>query len=107
MDDQVGRIILRRRHQSDEDLLLHKRILGAMENLERWIGLLRSDLGELSKRLYNTDVCELLIRGVVYPGTVIKYRDVVLVVPTLMSHRKWIFRERGLMPPPEGIALMS
>ena len=107
MDDQVGRIILRRRNHSDEDILLHKRISGAMENLERWIGSLRSDLGELSKRLYNTDICELLIRGVVYPGTVIKYRDVVLVVPTLMSHRKWIFRDRGPMPPAEGIALMS
>jgi uncharacterized protein (DUF342 family) len=105
MDDQLARIMRMRHSHSDEDLLLKKRTVGAMENLTLWIDALRISLGELSKRLYYNGICELLIRGVIYSGTVIKYRERVLIVPVKMSHRKWIFREHGPMPPPEGVSI--
>lgn len=105
MDDQLARMLRLGRSHSAEDALLQKRTLGAMENLERWIGGLRKDLAELSKRLYNPDICEILIRGVVFAGTVIKYRENVLVVPLQTSHRKWLFRAKGPLPPPEGTPL--
>jgi hypothetical protein len=101
MDEQLARI-LRLRRSSDEDLLLHKRVQGGVEILERWIGGLKKDLGELSRRLYTSDPCEILIRGIIHPGTVIRWRDHVLVVPGPLVNRKWIFREKSPLPPAEG-----
>jgi hypothetical protein len=46
------------------------------------------------------------IRGVAHPGTVIKYRDQVLVAPAELSNRRWIFRENGARTPAEGIPLL-
>ncbi len=105
MDDQLARLLRMRHSHSDEMMLLKKRTVGAMENLNIWMESLRSALGELSKRLYHNGICELLIRGVIYSETVIKYRERVLIVPVQISHRKWIFREHGAMPPPEGVSI--
>jgi uncharacterized protein (DUF342 family) len=105
MDDELARVLRLRRNPSDEETLLHKRTQGAMENLDRWITDLRRKLAELSQRLYNPDICEILIRGVIHPGTVIKYREHILIVPTLLTHRKWLFREKGPVPPAEGHAI--
>jgi uncharacterized protein len=102
MDDQLVHMMRLRRNPSDEDIMLQKRTQGAIENLERWMGTLRQELGELSKRLYSQEYCEILIRGSVYPGTVIKYREHVLIVPTKLTHRKWLFSPNAVLPPPEG-----
>lgn len=101
MDEQLARI-LRLRRSADEDLLLHKRVQGATEILERWIGGLKKELGDLSKRLYTQDGCEILIRGTVHPGTVIRWREHVLVVPGPLVNRRWYFKEKHILPPPEG-----
>jgi uncharacterized protein (DUF342 family) len=105
MDDQLAGIIRLRRGANDEDALLQKRTRGAMEILEHWIGVLRKELGELSSRLFIHEPCSILIRGIAHPGTVLKYHDDVLVVPRAVQGRKWVFREKGALPPAEGVAI--
>jgi hypothetical protein len=76
-----------------------------MEILENWIGSLRKELTELSQRLYSREPCQILIRGIAHPGTVFKYRDEIVVVTKPVANRKWVFREKGALPPPEGQAI--
>ncbi|MDB5051692.1 MAG: hypothetical protein JWO30_4763 [Fibrobacteres bacterium] len=102
MEDQLTGVIRLRRGASDEDVLLQKRTQGAMEILERWIASLRKELAELSKRLYIREPCQILIRGIAHPGTVFKYRDEIVVVTKPVVNRKWVFREKGALPTPEG-----
>jgi uncharacterized protein (DUF342 family) len=102
MDDQLAGVIRLRRGTNDEDVLLQKRTQGAMDILQRWIGSLRKDLGELSQRLYIHEPCAVLIRGITYPGTVLKYHDDVLVVTRELQGRRWLFREKGALPPADG-----
>ncbi|HKP98139.1 MAG TPA: FapA family protein [Fibrobacteria bacterium] len=105
MEEQLAGMIRLRRGASDEDVLLQKRAQGALELLERWIGSLRKDLAELSKRLYHPGPCGILIRGVAHPGTVLKYHDDVVVIANPIANRKWTFREKGLPPSAEGQAI--
>jgi uncharacterized protein (DUF342 family) len=105
MDDQLANVVRLRRGASDEEIMLQKRTQGAMQILERWIGSLRRDLGELSRRLYSREPCTILIRGTAFPGTVLKYRDDVVVLNAPVSNRRWTFRERGGMPGAEGNAI--
>lgn len=105
MDDQLANVVRLRRGASDEEILLQKRTQGAMQILERWIGNLRRELGELSRRLYTRDPCTILIRGTAHPGTVLKYRDDVIVLNAPVSNRRWTFREKGGMPGAEGNAI--
>lgn len=103
MDDQLAGVIRLRRGGNDEDVLLQKRTQGAMDILQHWIGILRKEIGELSRRLYNHEPCAVLIRGVTYPGTVLKYHDEVLVVTRELQGRRWLFREKGALPPANGL----
>ncbi|MDB5104624.1 MAG: Flagellar Assembly Protein [Fibrobacteres bacterium] len=105
MDDQLTGILRLRRTGNDEETLLRKRTQGAMEILDRWIADLRKDLGDLAKRLYLHEPCTILIRGVAHPGTVLKYHDDVVVVSKAVTNRKWVFRDKGALPPPEGQAI--
>jgi uncharacterized protein (DUF342 family) len=105
MDDQLAGVIRLRRGTNDDDVLLQKRTRGAMEILEHWIGKLRKQLGELSARLYIHEPCTILLRGTAHPGTVLKYRDDVLVIPREVTARKWVFREKGALPPAEGLPI--
>ena len=102
MDDQLANVVRLRRGASDEDILLQKRTQGAMQVLEGWIAKLRRDLGELSRRLYSREPCTILIRGTAHPGTVLKYRDDVVVIPQAVSNRRWTFREKGDLPSADG-----
>jgi uncharacterized protein len=102
MDDQLAGVIRLRRGANDVDVLLQKRTQGAMDILERWIGVLRKDLADLSKALYNHEPCQILIRGTAHPGTVLKYHDQVLVLTQAVSNRRYTFREKGPMPMLEG-----
>jgi uncharacterized protein (DUF342 family) len=101
MDEDLARI-LRLGRPTDEDQLLHRRVQGALDIVDKWMGDLKKDLGDLSRRLYSPDACEILIRGTVHPGTVIRWRDQVLVVPGPLVARKWVFKEKFAPPPPEG-----
>jgi uncharacterized protein len=105
MDDKLTQVLRLRPNDSSEDYLLQKRSQGAMENLDRWVTSLRADLEELSRRLFNPEICKIMIRGIVYPGTVIKFQEKTLVVPTQLSNRKWIFRSNGPLPPVEGLPI--
>jgi uncharacterized protein (DUF342 family) len=102
MDDQLANVVRLRRGAADEDILLQKRTQGAMQILERWIGALRRDLGELSRRLYIREPCTILIRGTAHPGTVLKYHDDVIVLTTAVSNRRWTFRDKAPLPSAEG-----
>ncbi len=104
MDDQLANVLRLRRGGADEEILLQKRTQGAMQILERWIGALRRNLGELSRKLYTRDACTILIRGTAHAGTVLKYRDDVIVLNAPVSNRRWTFREKGGMPGAEGNA---
>ncbi len=105
MDDQLVRVLRIRRASSDEDQLLQKRIQGAMQNLNRWIEEIRKQLVELASRLYSPDPCSIVIRGWIYPETVIKYRENILVVPSRIFGRKWTFRPAGPLPLVDGASL--
>jgi hypothetical protein len=59
-------------------------------------------MAELGDRLYIHEPCEILLRGIAHPGTVIKYHSDVIVVAKPLVNRKWVFREKGAPPPPEG-----
>lgn len=102
MDDQLSGVIRLRRGTNDEDVLLQKRTQGAMEILDRWIGVLRKDLVGLSKALYHHEPCQIYIRGTAHPGTVLKYHEQVLVLTQTVSNRRFTFREKGPMPLLEG-----
>jgi uncharacterized protein (DUF342 family) len=105
MEDQLAGVIRLRRGSSDEDVLLQKRTQGGIEILERRIILARKDLAAAAKRLYHPGPCEIILRGTAFPGTLLKYRESVIAVPKGMKKRRWIFRERGILPPPEGLPL--
>jgi uncharacterized protein (DUF342 family) len=105
MEEQLTGVIRLRRGSSDEDVLLQKRTQGGIEILERRIVSLRKDLAAAAKRLYHPGPCEVVLRGTAYPGTVLKYRESVIAVPKAMKNRRWIFRERAILPPPEGLPL--
>lgn len=102
MDDQLANIVRLRRGAADEEALLQARAQGAMQILQAWIAKLRRDLGELSRRLYTREPCTILIRGTAHPGTVLKYRDDVVVLQAPVSNRRWTFRDRGPMPSADG-----
>ena len=102
MGDQLANVLRLRRGIADEDILLEKRTQGAMQILEGWIGRLRRELGELSRRLYPPGSCTLLIRGTAHPGTVLKYRDDLIVLSDAVTNRRWTFRDKGPMPGAEG-----
>jgi uncharacterized protein len=105
MDEQLAGVIRLRRGTNDEDVLLQKRTQGAMEVLEHWIAVLRRDLGELSKRVRIHEPCAILIRGIAHPGTVLKYHDEVVVINKPVQNRKWVFRDKGALPSPDGQAI--
>jgi uncharacterized protein len=102
MEEQLAGVIRLRRGAESSDVMLRKRTQGAMEVLEFWIASLRKDLAELSARLWIHEPCTILIRGIAHPGTVLKYHDEVIVVPKELKGRKWVFREKGPLPPAEG-----
>lgn len=102
MADQLANVVRLRRGAADEDILLEKRVQGAMQILEGWIGRLRRELGELSRRLYIREPCTLIIRGTAHPGTVLKYHDDLIVLTSAVSNRRWTFRDKGPMPSTEG-----
>jgi uncharacterized protein (DUF342 family) len=106
MEGELARVLRVTRGGSDEDQLLHRRTEGAIDILSRRIAAFRDQLADLGRRLYLPGFCEVKIRGVAYPGTVIKYRDQVLVAPAELSNRRWIFRENGARTPAEGIPLL-
>jgi uncharacterized protein (DUF342 family) len=105
MSDQLANVLRLRRGSSDEDFLLEKRVQGAMQILEGWIGRLRRELGELSRRMYIREPCTLIIRGTAHPGTVLKYHDDLIVLPSAVFNRRWTFRDKGPMPSTEGSSL--
>jgi hypothetical protein len=98
-------MIRMRRNAPDEDGLLRKRTQGAIEILERWIASLRQELAALAGRLYHQGPCAILIRGTAHPGTVLKYQDDVVVVSKPVVGRRWVFREKGPLPKPDGQAI--
>ncbi len=102
MEDKLADVNRLRRGASDEDVLLQKRTQGAMDILGGWISALRRELADLADRLYTHEPCQILLRGTAHPGTVIKYHDDVIVVTKQLTNRKWVFRETGAPPPPEG-----
>ncbi|MEO7427201.1 MAG: FapA family protein [Fibrobacteria bacterium] len=102
MEDKLADVNRLRHGASGEDVLLHKRTQGGMEILQARIADLRARMAELGERLYNREPCEILLRGTAHPGTVIKYHDDVIVVTRPLVNRKWVFREKGAPPPPEG-----
>ncbi|MBW8886290.1 MAG: DUF342 domain-containing protein [Fibrobacteres bacterium] len=102
MSDQLANVLRLRRGAADEDILLEKRVQGAMQILEGWIGRLRRELGELARRMYIREPCTLIIRGTAHPGTVLKYHDDLIVLPSAVSNRRWTFRDKGPMPSTEG-----
>ena len=104
MDEQLAKVVRHARGPGDENVLLQKRTQGAMQVLEGWMAGLRKELGELGRRLYAREPCTILIRGTAHPGTVLKYRDEVIVLPSPVSNRRWTFREKGGLPPTEGSA---
>jgi uncharacterized protein len=104
MDGQLAGVIRLRRGADASDTLLHKRTQGATEVLEFWIAALRKEMAELSSRLWIHEPCTILIRGIAHPGTVLKYHDEVIVIPKELKGRKWVFREKGPLPPREGVA---
>jgi hypothetical protein len=59
-------------------------------------------MAELDERLYFPGLCEVVVRGTAYPGTVIKYRDYRITLSGRLNNRKWIFREKGPNPPMDG-----
>lgn len=105
MEEQLAGIVRLRRGAADEETLLQKRAQGAIQVLEGWITTLRAELGELSNRLYIRDPVSIVIHGTAYPGTVLKYRDNVLVLPQKLVGRRWVFRGHGGLPPIEGAAI--
>ncbi|HLP43299.1 MAG TPA: FapA family protein [Fibrobacteria bacterium] len=105
MEEQLLRVLRLTRGGSDEDVLLHKRTQGAIEILARRIVACKRELAELSQRLYLPGPCEIKIRGTAHPGTVLKYRDQYLPVPGSVQNRKWIFKDKSSLPPPEGYAI--
>ncbi len=104
MDDQMTHIEKLNRILSDEDNLLHARTLGAVEIMTKWIVELRGEVADLKRRLYYPGICEIMVRGDIHPGTVLKYRDSVLVVPLKMTRRHWIFRPNEAPPSADGSA---
>jgi uncharacterized protein len=105
MDDQLANVVRLRRGASDEDVLLQQRTQGAMQVVDRWMAGCRRELGELSRRLYTRDACTILIRGTAHPGTVLKYRDDVIVLNAPVTNRRWTFRDKGPMPGTEGYSI--
>lgn len=105
MDDQLSKVVRLRRGPEDEDGLLLKRTRGAIQILEGRIAELRKELGELARRLYTREPCAILIRGVAHPGTVLKYRNDVIVLSAAVSNRRWTFRDKGEPPPADGLAV--
>jgi uncharacterized protein (DUF342 family) len=106
MESQLTRVLRVTRGGSDEDQLLFRRTEGAIDILSRRIAAFKDQLAELGRRLHLQGICEVKVRGQVHPGTVIKYRDQVLVVPAGLRNRRWIFRESGARTPAEGIPLL-
>jgi uncharacterized protein len=102
MEEQLADMIRLRRGASDEDVLLQKRTQGAMDVLEGWIAALRKQLTELAELLYVREPCQILLRGTAFPGTVIKYHDDVIIIDKPLVNRKWVFRDTGAPPPPDG-----
>jgi uncharacterized protein (DUF342 family) len=102
MDNQLTQVLRLNRGGSDEDLLLQKRTQGALEILARRIAACRKAMAELDERLYFPGLCEVVVRGTAYPGTVIKYRDYRITLSGRLNNRKWIFREKGPNPPMDG-----
>lgn len=102
MGDQLANVLRLRRGSADEDILLEKRTQGAMQILQGWIDKLRRELGELSRLLYPPGSSTLIIRGTAHPGTVLKYRDDVIVLSEPIMNRRWTFRDKGPMPGAEG-----
>lgn len=102
MEDQLTRVLRLTRGGSDEDNLLLKRTQGAMDILGRRIVAAKRELSALGARLYLPGACEIKIRGIAYPGTVIKYRDQFITITSELVNRKWVFRDRAPLPPKEG-----
>lgn len=105
MEEQLTQVIRLTRGGSDEDVLLLKRTQGASEILDRRITGCKKHLADLSQRLYLAGVCEIKIRGTTHPGTVIKYRDQLILVSEPVTNRKWVFRDKSPAPSAEGQAL--
>lgn len=106
MEGQLTRILRVVRAGADEDQLLLRRTSGAIDILSRRIAASREEFAELGRRLHLPGICEVKVRGHVHPGTVIKYRDQMVVVTAGLRKRRWIFRESGPRTPAEGIPLL-
>lgn len=102
MEEQLNRVLRLTRGGSDEHVLLLKRTQGAMEILDRRIAACRKEMAALRARLYLPGTCEIRIRGIAHPGTVIKYRDQILLISGPISNRRWVFRDKSPLPTSEG-----
>lgn len=102
MEDQLTRVLRLTRGGSDEDNLLLKRTQGAMEILGRRLVAAKKEMSSLTARLYLPGACEIKIRGIAHPGTVIKYRDQFISINTELVNRRWVFRDKAPLPPKEG-----
>lgn len=102
MEEKLERVLRLTRGGSDEEVLLLARTQGAMEILERRIAAARKEISGLTARLYLAGPCEVRIRGIAHPGTVIRYREQLLLISSPVSNRRWIFREKSPLPSSEG-----
>jgi uncharacterized protein (DUF342 family) len=75
--------------------LLEQRVKGVMEFLEKVKPALSAEMEALEKKLYNPQDSYIYVRGTVYPGTVLKFRDRVIPITEEMRDKRWIFKAKG------------
>ncbi len=102
MEEKLEHVLRLTRGGADEETLLLARTQGALEILERRIAEARKEAAVLSTRLYLPGPCEVRIRGIAHPGTVIRYRDQLLLISSPVTNRRWVFRDKSPLPSSEG-----
>ncbi|HLP40198.1 MAG TPA: hypothetical protein VK465_01715, partial [Fibrobacteria bacterium] len=78
--------------RNPENRLLEQRVKGVLKFLEKLRQVLNSKINELESALYNPKDCHILISGTAYPGTVLKHRDKVVIVPEIIRGKRWLFK---------------
>jgi uncharacterized protein (DUF342 family) len=92
MLEKIGHIVRWEGGTKPENRLLEQRTKGVAEAMCILRKKIMDGIADLQTRLFNPGDCSIAIRGIAYPGTVLKYRDKTVLIPEKMQNKRWMFR---------------
>ncbi len=83
--------------------LLEQRSRGVAQFLKPLREALAAQIKELEGKLYNPGNCYIWVKGEVFPGTILRYQDRVVLIKELSRGKRWLFRGKLGAPQPNEV----